>query len=328
MKKILIILFIAGSAISFSQEVKDIVTTQNGDKIDVSFKISDSNSKQIFAVTLFCAIDGKEKVELKSITGDVGKNIPGGKDSYKITWDVLKDVDELNSAEFFVKIEVVNKKEKNDVTNNEKPVDLLDKPFYGGYNMSFILPIGLKYGYLRKWGYFVSARFGSVAYTDNEYYFDRAIFTSPESFASDSADIYDYSSDTSYQNNSFYRTFGYSIDLGISRRIINGENLKLHLYGSVGVGFWCSDGYNNYEDSYYYWNDNPDDSYATYNYYDVEMGSTGHYERIIPYYVDNSISFSLECELGFIIEYKRFIFNMGFVAAYNVDMVLGLGYRF
>ena len=90
-----------------AQNVDSIRVEQAGDFVKVFYKITGSNSNQTFRVSMLASINNGLRSELKNVSGDIGENIVGGKNEYWIIWDVLKDVDELNSVEFFVKAELI-----------------------------------------------------------------------------------------------------------------------------------------------------------------------------------------------------------------------------
>jgi len=118
-------------------------------------------------VTVLCSIDGGLRSELRSISGDIGENVIGGRSDYMILWDVLSDVSEVNSVDFFIKAELVKdntpegllypNKALNDISQwkthilffVELPPDL---PFYGlriGYsdNIGVSGKLGFSQGY-------------------------------------------------------------------------------------------------------------------------------------------------------------------------------------
>lgn len=318
---IISLLFVA--VFSYSQTVENISTKQVGDQIEVYYNIAGSNEKQTFLVTIMCAIDNKEKIVLKSITGDVGDNIEGGKSQYKATWDVLKDVEELNSAEFFVKIEL--KKEDKKVTAQEPA---LNNKWVVGYNGSFVLPAGLRFSYLGKWGGYLGLRLGNTE--DNLYYF---------------LETYTYLTETDYQNGDYtcvdrecttYSGQGYpafssvfnsfSFNAGITRILLNKQNFQMHLYGGIGFGRWGVDDYqNNYPDMDIWIND---PSYADAWYNPVE-DSYGYYNHYKQYDLGEIIEDKEEFEIGLYFVVKKFALNVGLSKCnHSSDIVFGLGYCF
>jgi hypothetical protein len=108
MKKILLLLLVFTFFYNQTkaQHVDSIRVEQAGDFIKIFYRITGSNQNQTFRVSLLASINEGLRSELKSVSGDLGENIVGGKNEYWIIWDVLKDVDELNSVEFFVKAEL------------------------------------------------------------------------------------------------------------------------------------------------------------------------------------------------------------------------------
>jgi hypothetical protein len=112
MRKIVISLFIIFGFISIvqSQTVDSIKTEQSGDLIKIHYKILNSNSDQTFKVTILCSINGGLESVLKSLSGDFGDNVVGGRSDYMVLWDVLKDVDEIKTANFSVKAELIKGK--------------------------------------------------------------------------------------------------------------------------------------------------------------------------------------------------------------------------
>jgi hypothetical protein len=104
------IIFIGLTLFTNAQTVDSIKVEQAGDKILIHYRILQSNELQVFKVTLSCFTSTGLKLEPKSLSGDFGDNITGGRADYLIVWDVLKDMEELQSAEFSVKAELVKGK--------------------------------------------------------------------------------------------------------------------------------------------------------------------------------------------------------------------------
>jgi hypothetical protein len=91
---------------AFAQKVDNIKTEQSGDFIKISYQILNSRPGEIYNVKILCSINGGLNTELRSVTGDVGDMVQGGKSEYWIVWDVLKDVEELKSVDFIVRAEL------------------------------------------------------------------------------------------------------------------------------------------------------------------------------------------------------------------------------
>jgi len=90
-----------------AQKVDSIKIEQTGDFIKIRYKILDSKPDQVYRVKVLCSINGGLNTELKSISGDTGDQVLGGKSEYWVVWDVLKDVDEAKSVDFIVRAELV-----------------------------------------------------------------------------------------------------------------------------------------------------------------------------------------------------------------------------
>jgi len=166
MKKIalsLLLLFVLLSIIR-SQTVDSIKVEQAADLIKLHYKILNSTSHQIFKVTILCSINGGLKSELKSLSGDFGDNVIGGRSDYMVLWDVLKDVEEVRSVDFSVRAELLK---------DNTPISM-DKPkIIWASKKTFILPsigsgggnTGQKYGirlaYMGSWGVSGKLLFGT-----------------------------------------------------------------------------------------------------------------------------------------------------------------------
>ena len=109
MKRSILILVMGLLSISFvlAQKVDSIMVEQNGDFVKIEYKIVDSKPGEVYKVRVLCSINSGLNTELRSVSGDMGDNVQGGKPGYFVIWDVLKDVDELKSAEFIVRAELV-----------------------------------------------------------------------------------------------------------------------------------------------------------------------------------------------------------------------------
>ncbi|HRC94203.1 MAG TPA: caspase family protein [Tenuifilaceae bacterium] len=84
-----------------SQEFSKIVPKQLGEKITLEYAISGETPGQLFNITPYYSVDGgKTFKQPKSVKGNVGSNVPGGRNLI-VVWDVLKDLEELNSEVIF-----------------------------------------------------------------------------------------------------------------------------------------------------------------------------------------------------------------------------------
>ena len=154
MKKIAFTLLLLFGLLPFilSQTVDSIKVEQAGDLIKVHYKILNSNQYQTFRIMVFCSINGGLKSELKSLSGDFGDNVVGGRSDYMVLWDVLKDIDEVKSVDFSVRAELIkdntpNSQKKAQINKTNKKIYIL--PSIGlENNLSF----GLRLAYMRNWG--------------------------------------------------------------------------------------------------------------------------------------------------------------------------------
>lgn len=160
---------------SYSQSVENLMVEPAGDKINIHYRIAGSTDKQFFTIRLTCSIDGGARFEPKTVRGAVGPGIMGGKDNYTITWDVFKDVEEVGSAEFFVRAELegrsVETERRVSETGSVQPISvtpLNGKPVpasnvsravtprktFVSYELSYWLPYGVRAGTLGNWGFY------------------------------------------------------------------------------------------------------------------------------------------------------------------------------
>jgi len=175
MKRIITLL----AAILFSlgamaQTVENIRVDQDGENILVHYRIGGSTDMQTFKVLLSCSIDGGRRFEPITVIGDVGENIRGGKSNYTITWDVFEDLEEIGEVEFFVSINLTSDlapvPEQAQVQLQTQPQTShipVEDPFARGkffaYSGSTLSPLGISFGTLRNWGYYLSFRYGSYS---------------------------------------------------------------------------------------------------------------------------------------------------------------------
>lgn len=148
-----------------AQKVDNIKAEQSGDFIRIRYKILNSKPGEIYRVTVLCSTNGGLKTELESISGDAGDQVPGGKSEYWVIWDVLKDMDELKSADFIVRAELLKSADQQETAVN-KPVNIGRNEIYGSVSdewakkrfhllLSFLGPgpkYGFRMGYMGSWG--------------------------------------------------------------------------------------------------------------------------------------------------------------------------------
>jgi hypothetical protein len=94
---VLLINVISASA----QDFKDLSAKQLGEKVNLEYSIAGESLGQMFNVSPYYSIDaGKTFLPMKSVQGNVGANVSGGR-SQIIIWDVLKDLKELDGDVMF-----------------------------------------------------------------------------------------------------------------------------------------------------------------------------------------------------------------------------------
>jgi hypothetical protein len=200
MKRIIFSFILLGFAIFLNaQTVDSIKVEQAGELIKVHYKILNSNPSQVFRVTVYCSINGGLQSVIKSLSGDFGDNVMGGRSDYLVLWDVLKDVDEVKSVDFSVRAELVKDYSAIDKSNtrivSKKRVHVF--LVAGGPGPKF----GAKIGYMESWG--IAGMYVIGGEIDN---FD---FSTPVS--------------------------NFAASLNLTKRIINANNFKLHLFSGVIV---------------------------------------------------------------------------------------------
>jgi hypothetical protein len=136
MKSSLLIIFFTFLFVSTinAQTVDSIKVEQAGELIKIHYKILNSTQYQTFNVAVSAKINGGLESKLESLIGDVGDAVKGGKDNYIVIWDVLKDVDEVNSIDFSVRAELLmdNNPDKNlkTVSNTKERTSKWEKARY------------------------------------------------------------------------------------------------------------------------------------------------------------------------------------------------------
>ena len=166
-KAFLLIIALSAVTLMYSQTVENIQVTPEGDYILIHYRIGESTNLQIYNVTLNCSMDGDPRFEPKSVRGDVGDNIMGGKSNYTITWDVFEDVDSINNTEFFIKVDLVRDLPRNENNQQHAPVNEpvsvneFEKSTYVGFNGSTYSPFGISVGMLKNSGFYGSVRGGT-----------------------------------------------------------------------------------------------------------------------------------------------------------------------
>lgn len=170
MKKTLVSILLMVSFFALrAQKVDSIRVEQTGDLVKVHYKILNSNPNQVFRVSVFCSINGGLRSVPNSLSGDFGENVIGGRASYMVLWDVLKDIDELRSAEFFIKAELIK-------DLSVRTESLFDTTRFWASKRFVLIPqldvpgprLDLRLGYLGSFGVSAHILYGKVP-VDNEY---------------------------------------------------------------------------------------------------------------------------------------------------------------
>lgn len=195
-------LFLALLRMINAQTVDSIRVEQTGDLVKIHYKILNSNPNQIFRITVLCSMNGGLKSVLNSLSGDYGNNVIGGRNDYMVLWDVLKDVSELRSAEFFVQAELIK-------DLSVKPAEVFDTTrFWASKRIITIVEIdvpgpslGFRIGYLGSFGISGRAFMGNIKVFDE--YKSNASFVEPDA------------------------RFGAGLDL--TKRIISKNAFQMHL---------------------------------------------------------------------------------------------------
>jgi hypothetical protein len=238
----LLILFILPAMIAGAQTVENIRVTQDGDNLKINYRIGASTDDQLYNVYMTCSMDGGARFEPKAVIGDVGGNIIGGKSFYTIIWDVFEDVDEVVNPEFFVRVELVSDMSPDvpPATRNQPTTQPTTQPqttpqqqssqyepdfeiddqssgpdfsrnAFFSYNgiYGFGLPLGISFGTLNAWGYYVTPiRLGIVTYD----------YLDPFEGLVTELDIH------------------YMLSAGVTRHIVSGGSVyRLHGYAGLGA---------------------------------------------------------------------------------------------
>lgn len=183
---------------SFCQTVDSIAIEQAGTLIKIRYKILNSNPYQTFRVTVSSSINGGLKSELRSLTGDFGENIIGGKSYYMVIWDVLSDIEEVTSFDITIKAELT----KDQTPEFLIPILWPKERFYIILTMheGRGVLLGLRFAYAENWG--VSARY-TAGYYEEDYPYEKA--------------------------------FASHLSISLSKRIVNYKATQLHI--SAGISY-------------------------------------------------------------------------------------------
>ncbi len=135
--------------------------------IEIRFRITNSTRSDYYAIKIEVSLDGGSRRAIRSMSGDIGRRVQGGKSIYLATWDVFKDVEEIGDAEFFVEAiklsSSINSTPSTSIQRNSSRTQA-----YGGRNWFMvgelivepecaIFSAGLRLGYVDSWGFYISA---------------------------------------------------------------------------------------------------------------------------------------------------------------------------
>jgi hypothetical protein len=182
------------------QTVDSVRVERIANLVNVKYVLLNSTPDQLFYIKLYCSIDGGLRFEPKSLSGDFGENVPGGRSEYAIIWDVLKDVEELTSVEFFVRADLAGNR-------SALPINWSKQKAYGfltaavGHNN---FQGGLRISLLNNWGASWSIMAGQKKYREEH----------PE-------------------NTDKYAAFTISIDA--TKRVIVGSSYRMHLFAGLAI---------------------------------------------------------------------------------------------
>ncbi len=122
MKRIAFFILVFGSSMlqSYSQQIENLRIKSLNDKINLIYDITHEKAGQLFDVNIYCSNNGGTgfNIPLKSISGDFGKNIEGGKDKI-IIWDALADQKNLKGDNYVFKVVATPGKVKNQTDHIE-----------------------------------------------------------------------------------------------------------------------------------------------------------------------------------------------------------------
>jgi len=117
-----VFIMLFGNSILNAQDFKIVTKSAKivNDEVLVTYEFKTFNENQKFKVWIEIKKSSGEKIEVKSLTGDIGKNIEGGKNK-QIVWDFLNDkilIDDEIGIEVFVTL--INNDEQIIIENERK----------------------------------------------------------------------------------------------------------------------------------------------------------------------------------------------------------------
>ena len=98
--KFALLLFLFSSFYIQSQTIKFVRSEIKKDQVLIFYQMPKVNERYIMHVQIWCENDGGKRFLLKSVSGDIGWDVRGGKYIYKAVWDPWKQVKKLKNAHF------------------------------------------------------------------------------------------------------------------------------------------------------------------------------------------------------------------------------------
>jgi hypothetical protein len=258
---VILSLLLSISGLAVAQTVENIRVEPDGDNINIHYRIGGSTDAQWYNVILECSMDGGRRFEPKTVIGDVGENIRGGKSYYTIVWDVFEDVEEVGEVEFFVKVDLVRdlsattqpqvqpRQQPETETTRQEPVSggTTEDPFERRAFISYVgssgSPYGLSIGTAKNFGVYGSFRFGG--YVDewtSDIWFTAVAGVTKHAFSRSTYRLHGYAGlGTSYASYEEYvydtssTESNFTIDAGVIN-VIKWATLTLGLEYLVGDG--------------------------------------------------------------------------------------------
>lgn len=104
-----------------AQQIENLRIKTFEDKVNVIYNLTHEKAGQLFDVKLLCSNNGGQSfdVPVKTVSGDCGKDIEGGKDKI-IVWDVLEDQKSLKGDNYVFKVVATPGKKINPSDHVEK----------------------------------------------------------------------------------------------------------------------------------------------------------------------------------------------------------------
>lgn len=205
MKNFFIIgIFIIVSQITKSQNISNIQYQRDGNKILITYSITDAKFYQAFNIDLYISFDNGENFigPLKEVEGDVGEKVSAGKNK-KIYWDVFRELDKLKGEIIF------------DI--RAKVIKNIDRKYFVIYQGNNITPFGLKVGHVGLWGWYASV-FTNTNFNIYDYESNNGV-------------IQNYPVDQYYMVTNEKKYSRYSIVAGFNYQFLK------NLYVNVGAGY-------------------------------------------------------------------------------------------